>query len=993
MGRLLLSLAIFLISTSAVAAQVQFRGCFADQSCTTFVMEGPSSNAEDCCVNNNAGLYYNDGGQCTLCIVYGWGSDTFTRPEAQFPYDFPLAYFKGPPDAQLRMAIDYNGEGTALEGEFGIGQSVVSLPLNPGGTTSITFQADRVALEPDETFVLELTLLGVENTIFERFFDSSLSNVFFRNRQEFIIQESTAIVFRLRESDRVVDEGDASISIEVTVANEVELASDISLLLTPMIAPEDFTPLPATRPFARANTIEGRIDFFTTPITLNFMAGGEILLAGDVLIYDDLIDEALEYFVVTLTFQDPDNLPPLASIESNSGDIIRIDTVDNDDIFIGFALPSTTYPEVEADHQIRIIKGAGNVTEQTISFLVNLFQTAPPGLGTATPLDDEEDNDFFIPLILLSIEPEENDTFTDVSIFADELPEVTEAAQLRLSLPTDGVFPVFKTLPQYPSFFIIIADDDSFRIGFERTSYIVNEGIGMLEVCVRILEPPEGTRISVSIGVETVRGTADGSDYREMSGSDAAFVLFFDDVVRRSCINVEITEDNRYEFEEQFSLQLIDLPGSDLPSNYVFDPPTSTIVIRGAPFGGCYSNSSCSGDSLGPTNAEDCCVSSAGTYFSDETTCFQCIVYGWSSSNFPASEAQSPYSIPLVYSKGPAAQIVFTVNDTSKGTATQNVDYIQNQQVVTLSLNAGATVSVTFLIDTIAFEPDETFVLELSVTSITPAASVPLLDASLINVFFQRRQNFIIQDSTVQAQFTGCFTDPDCATAVMGGPSFNSEDCCVSNNAGLYYNQGGQCFQCIVYGFGSDTFTRPESQIPYDVPLAYFKGPSIAQLRMAIDYNGEGTASEEEFGISQSVVTLPLNPGETTSITFQADRVALEPDKTFVLELSLLGVANGVGELFDSSLPNVFFQSRQEFIIQDSTALVFRLRESNRVVDEDDGFISIDVAVANEVELASDISLVLTPMIAPENFRPLPTTRPFARANTSKLNINFLVII
>ncbi len=64
-----------------------------------------------------------------------------------------------------------------------------------------------------------------------------------------------------------------------------------------------------------------------------------------------------------------------------------------------------------------------------------------------------------------------------------------------------------------------------------------------------------------------------------MSGSDAAFVLFFDDVVRRSCINVEIMEDNRYEFEAQFSLQLIDLPGFDLPSNYVFDPPTSTIVI------------------------------------------------------------------------------------------------------------------------------------------------------------------------------------------------------------------------------------------------------------------------------------------------------------------------------------------------------------------------------------------------------------------------------
>ena len=54
-------------------------------------------------------------------------------------------------------------------------------------------------------------------------------------------------------------------------------------------------------------------------------------------------------------------------------------------------------------------------------------------------------------------------------------------------------------------------------------------------------------------------------------------------------------------------------------------------------------------------------------------------------------------------------------------------------------------------------------------------------------------------------------------------------------------------------------------------------------------------------------------------------------------------------------------------------------------MDEDDGFIPIEVTVANEVELASDISLVLTPMIAPEDFTPLSTTRPIAKANTSKL--------
>ncbi len=64
-------------------------------------------------------------------------------------------------------------------------------------------------------------------------------------------------------------------------------------------------------------TVPGRIDFFTDPITL---AGGPILLVGDVRINDDMIVEALEYFVVILT---SDNVPPLT--ESNGSNIIRID--------------------------------------------------------------------------------------------------------------------------------------------------------------------------------------------------------------------------------------------------------------------------------------------------------------------------------------------------------------------------------------------------------------------------------------------------------------------------------------------------------------------------------------------------------------------------------------------------------------------------------------------------------------------------------------------
>ena len=48
-----------------------------------------------------------------------------------------------------------------------------------------------------------------------------------------------------------------------------------------------------------------------------------------------------------------------------------------------------------------------------------------------------------------------------------------------------------------------------------------------------------------------------------------------------------------------------------------------------------------------------------------------------------------------------------------------------------------------------------------------------------------------------QAQFIGCYTDPGCDTLVAGGPSSNAEECCVVNDAGMYYNDGGQCFQCV----------------------------------------------------------------------------------------------------------------------------------------------------------------------------------------------------
>ncbi len=64
-----------------------------------------------------------------------------------------------------------------------------------------------------------------------------------------------------------------------------------------------------------------------------------------------------------------------------------------------------------------------------------------------------------------------------------------------------------------------------------------------------------------------------------MTGPRFAHFLFFSDTNRRSCFIVEIEDDNRREFEEQFSLRFIELEGTSLPDNLVLDPAGSDITI------------------------------------------------------------------------------------------------------------------------------------------------------------------------------------------------------------------------------------------------------------------------------------------------------------------------------------------------------------------------------------------------------------------------------
>ncbi len=137
------------------------------------------------------------------------------------------------------------------------------------------------------------------------------------------------------------------------------------------------------------------------------------------------------------------------------------------DIFIGFQQPETTYLEVNGTYNVTLIKGAGNVTEQRIAVGVNLVQTVPLGsefdVATTLSADGVNEIDITLNALVEHFPPDVNEITVPFTIFGDDLPENTEAAQLTLEVPTGNLIdspPRFELLPEYPTFFIIIEDND-----------------------------------------------------------------------------------------------------------------------------------------------------------------------------------------------------------------------------------------------------------------------------------------------------------------------------------------------------------------------------------------------------------------------------------------------------------------------------------------------------------------------------------------------------
>ncbi len=163
------------------------------------------------------------------------------------------------------------------------------------------------------------------------------------------------------------------------------------------------------------------------------------------------------------------------------------------DIFIGFQLPSTTYPEKEQTHSVTIIKGTGNVTEQAIVARVSLWEKDPSdsGFDVATPSKKNNDNDLAFGdndnYVLVTIPPNVNEVIVPVYIYDDKLPENTEAAQLTLEIPAldsrGNSPPWFEILPNHLTFTIVISDNDRKLCVYVYLLYIIIMYIGEIFLC------------------------------------------------------------------------------------------------------------------------------------------------------------------------------------------------------------------------------------------------------------------------------------------------------------------------------------------------------------------------------------------------------------------------------------------------------------------------------------------------------------------------------
>ena len=251
----------------------------------------------------------------------------------------------------------------------------------------------------------------------------------------------------------------------------------------------------------------------------------------------------------------------------------------------------------------------------------------------------------------------------------DTIVEYDEKVVLRISgVVTSGTNPPRTNSDMLT---ITVRDDDA-EIGFDSTSYSVNEDAGTVVLTVKLLS---GTLTeTVVVSYETMDGSASaGSDYTNMSG-----VLTLSPGDTEETIMVPIVNDDLFENDEMFTVVL-----SGTPAGVTLDPDVATVTIK-------------DNDTRAP------------------------VVIGFRPYTYTVVENAGSVTLTVAVISGMLTENVILNYMTSDGSAVASSDYTLTTGPLTLSPGDTEKTIVVPIVNDDLFENDEMFTVRLLLSG-TPA--------------------------------------------------------------------------------------------------------------------------------------------------------------------------------------------------------------------------------------------------------------------------------
>ncbi len=395
-------------------------------------------------------------------------------------------------------------------------------------------------------------------------------------------------------------------------------------------------------------------DYVNSSGTISF-GPGETFRDINITIKDDAIQESTESFKVTLSKPIPADS---AALGANS---VATVTISDDDSKVQFSQTSATINESVGSVALTVTRSGDTTQPVTVHYSF--------ANGTATEGQDYigQDGDVTFPANSVDATGAVSQTI-NVPITDDTLDEVTENFTVTLSVPQGNNN---TTIGTNTTETVNITDNDETGIGFDLTSYQVDESAGTISV--NVVRTGDVSQ-SIRVNYRTIDGTAvAGSDYTGYTGPNNQLVFAANQATLPITIN--ITNDTTAENDETFQVRLFG-------AAFVTPPPGQLPIT---------------------TNPD----STAVTILDDDPA------VNFATTNYSVNEADGTVTITVLRS-GPTTGTATVAYSTANGTATNPGDY--TSQTGTLTFGPGVTTQSRDIpiVNDLANENTEAFTVTLS---------------------------------------------------------------------------------------------------------------------------------------------------------------------------------------------------------------------------------------------------------------------------------------